>query len=225
MDRVVIIGDIHGCIEELDALLAQVRPGPRDRIVSVGDLVGKGPYPVGVIHRAREIGMEAVRGNHDQRCILWHEAVRAGREPPALKEHHRIACDALSEEDWAWLEALPYWLRLAEMNAIVVHAGIRPGVALEDQERTDLLHMRSIRPDGTASDRIEDGVPWASRWPGPEEVVFGHDAIRGLQRWPYATGLDTGCVYGGRLTAYILPEARLVHEPARRAWARKEGGP
>jgi hypothetical protein len=91
-------------------------------------------------------------------------------------------------------------------------------VPLAEQKREHLLNLRSIDDDGHPSKRIE-GRPWGSVWRGPEHVVFGHDAVRGLQRHPHATGLDTGCVYGRELTALILPERKLVHFAARRAYA------
>ena len=99
-----------------------------------------------------------------------------------------------------------------------MHAGLVPGVALDAQSPKDLVSMRSIRPDGTASSRYEHGVPWASRWTGPELVLFGHDAVRGLQQWPHAIGLDTGCVYGGSLSGMLLPEREIVSVKAERAW-------
>ena len=100
---------------------------------------------------------------------------------------------------------------------MVVHGGVVPGVPIEKQEREHFLTLRSIREDGTPSKKIE-GRPWAAVWKGPERIVFGHDAVRGLQQEPMATGLDTGCVYGGKLTALLLPERKLVSVSARKSY-------
>lgn len=216
----MIVGDLHGCFEELEALLEVVAFSPSDdRLVSVGDLVGKGPYGAETVRFFREGGHEAVLGNHEARLLAWHR----GTSARPLKKVHQRHADALSREDWAWLEGLPLWLELPDYAMCVIHGGRFPDLPLEAHEPHVLYTMRSIRPDGTSSNRVDDGVPWASRWDGPEEIVFGHDAIRGLQKWPHATGLDTGCVYGNSLSAYVLPDRRIVSVPAKAVY--EEPGP
>lgn len=217
--RTLLIGDVHGCIDELRDLLRACGHTSRDRVVFVGDLVAKGPDSRAVIRLARELGALAVRGNHDERLLRWWRGGARAEELEAMKPAHRQVAESLEPEDFRWLDSLPIWLRLPEENALVVHGGIAPGVSLEEQKIDVLLNLRSITPEGKTSMRAGEGAPWASFWTGPEHVYFGHDAVRGLQIHPFATGLDTGCVYGGRLTAMVLPERRLVSVPARKAWA------
>jgi hypothetical protein len=214
----LIVGDVHGCADELEELLEHARG--RD-VVLVGDLVGKGPNPRGVLDLLRSRGARAVLGNHDRHALRLHERVLAGErfEP---REDHRRTLDELEERDFELLSSLPLHLELPEHRAIVVHAGLVPGVPLAEQDEEHLLTLRSFDGEGRPSKRIE-GVPWASRWPGPERVFFGHDAVRGLQRYPLAVGLDTGCVYGGSLTGLLLPEDELVTVRARRAYAAAGG--
>jgi len=211
--RTFVVGDLHGCARELDALLdeAGYRPGD-DRLVSVGDVVAKGPDSAGVVRRLRTLGARSVRGNHDHRLLLSAAALAAGDADPPDGQRRLLA--SLGEGDLDWLGAQPLALRLPEHDAIVVHAGLVPGVPLDAQDPENLMTMRSLRDDGRPSRRIGDGVPWSTRWPGPELVLFGHDAVRGLQERPHALGLDTGCVYGGRLTGVWLPDRRIVSVPA-----------
>jgi Calcineurin-like phosphoesterase len=213
--RTLIVGDVHGCLDELLALLARVGRAPGDRVVLVGDLCAKGPDSAGVVRWARASGADAVLGNHDAHVL------RAVRGEAKVGPAHRAVAETLGTADIAWLELRPLWLRLdgaAERPHVVVHGGLVPGIPLEQQTRDHLLNLRSITALGEPSKRI-DGVPWASLWRGPEHVVFGHDAVRGLQRHPFATGLDTGCVYGRELTALVLPAGELISVPAARAYA------
>ncbi|MEM1416667.1 MAG: metallophosphoesterase [Myxococcota bacterium] len=224
--RTLVIGDVHGCRAELEALLAAIAFDPAgDRLVLVGDVVAKGPDSAGAVRVAREGGAEAVCGNHDARCLGWFRALRAGEAPPKLGPAHRKACHELEAEDWAWLDAQPALRRyddaVPERDLLVVHGGLDPYRDPEElaAEAPDLvMNARSLSTEGVLTKRIE-GMPWGAAWPGPELVVYGHDAVRGLQRHPHAFGLDTGCVYGGQLTAAVFEgehAPRLVHVPAER---------
>jgi hypothetical protein len=215
MARTIVVGDVHGCLEELQALLRAVPVERDDRVILVGDLVAKGPDSQGVVQLCRERRFEAVLGNHD----AWVLRIREGTTNKPPKATHREVADKLGPEDWRYLEALPPWRQVDPYGVVVVHAGLVPGVPLQAQEREHCITLRSITPDGRPSKKLEAGAPWASLWPGPQHVVFGHDAMRGLQRHPHATGLDTGCVYGGALTALVLPERRLVRVPAKRVYS------
>jgi hypothetical protein len=222
----IVVGDVHGCVDELLDLLAACCYGAGDELVLVGDLVAKGPDSRGVLALVRELGARSVLGNHDHHLLRARDALRRGAAcAPAgrpIKPAMTRLAEQLDERDWQVLDALPRWLALPEHGALVVHAGLEPGKALSEQNPELLLNMRTLRPDGSGSRRPDDGVLWGSAWPGPELVLFGHHATVGLQRHPFALGLDTGCVYGRELTACVLPERRLVSVPARHVYVPPE---
>lgn len=195
----VIVGDVHGCTAELEDLLAKLDFVPsRDRLVCVGDLVARGPDSRGVLAMARRLGARVARGNHEDKLL----GARA-RGDAVGNEHARLA-QSLSEEDWAMLEAMPLWIDLPEHGLRVVHAGIPPGVGPEKAPADALLRMRTIDPRGRWSSEPDAGPLWGSLHEGPPHIVFGHHARKDPQLHPWATGIDTGCVYGGRLTAVVL---------------------
>ncbi|MCC6521691.1 MAG: metallophosphoesterase [Polyangiaceae bacterium] len=235
MARTLVIGDVHGCADELEMLLdglAVVRG--TDRVVLVGDLVARGPDAARVLRACRELDARAVRGNHEARLLRFHaRGGTPGADPglgPRASEHVRRAAAGLDEADFRFLASLPLALELPEHGLVVVHAGLLPGVPLAEQQERTLLYVRTLDDAGAPSELRDGGVPWGTRYTGPPHVAFGHNALAEPQLHPWATGLDTGCVYGGRLTALVLDagepvppvparRAALASVPARRAYA------
>lgn len=216
--RVIVIGDVHGCVTEFQELLRLADFTPGDQVVLLGDLVAKGPDSVSVVKLAREIGARTVRGNHDYEVVRWWEAhVRGDSNAMVSVEHARIA-RALGPDEHSWLLESPWFIECADMGHLFVHAGFIPGVKLTQQNPRLMMNMRSVLQDGTVTAKNVNDCEWAKLWKGPQTVVFGHDAFRGLQLHEFAKGIDTGCVYGGRLTALLLPENRLISVAARRAY-------
>lgn len=214
--RLFVIGDVHGCIDELNDLLALIEFEPgRDRLIFAGDLVAKGPDSVGVIQRAIELGAESVRGNHEERVLSY----LSGKRRHDGSEHANIA-RRLGEKEREYLENTPLYLRFPEENLLVVHAGIDPALPLEEQEPSVLLNVRGVTSSGATTTRAQEGLPWASRYRGEELIVFGHDAIRGLQLREHSIGLDSGCVYGGELSALEVRPRKLYSVPAREMYSR-----
>jgi len=207
--RLIIVGDVHGCITELQKLLETTNfQAGRDTIILVGDLVNKGPGSLEVIRLARNLGALCVRGNHDDELLeAWYKSGRYKQGLPNGYPHDAVF--KVSQGDIRWLQELPLSLSFPWLQMRVVHAGLVPGVPLHQQKFKDLLWMRDLQQgeDGTwiGLQRPRTGSqPWAAVWKGPEHIVFGHDAKRQLQQERFATGLDTGCCYGKKLTALVV---------------------
>jgi hypothetical protein len=157
-----------------------------------------------------------------------HRARRAGEKGPKLSASHAVIVSELEAEDWELLAGLPLLVDVADHGVVMAHAGIDPSVPLTAQDPWLVTHIRSLDADGKPSEKW--GVPWGQHYQGPPHIVFGHNARKLPQLHPFATGLDTGCVYGGRLTAMVLPEGAepppvpdrgdcLISVPARAEYA------
>ena len=132
------------------------------------------------------------------------------------------------QEDISFLLELPYTITLPDLRWTLVHAGLEPNKPLSDQEPDHMVRMRNIGPDGNATHLSDVGEPWVNAWAdaGHFRVIFGHDARRRLQQGSNYMGLDTGVVYGNKLTALIRDpsgEERLVQVPAKTAYEKVDG--
>ena len=95
-----------------------------------------------------------------------------------------------------------------------MHAGVFPGVPFEQQDPWLVTHMRAILDTGEPSAKW--GPLWGTKYKGPPHIVFGHNARKEPQLHADATGLDTACVYGGALTALVLPGGEQLPPPQER---------
>lgn len=159
----------------------------------VGDLVRKGPDSKGVVELARKLNARTVKGNHDFYAVTEKETKKLNLNP----------------DDVEYLKNAPLSITIDKLNTIIVHAGMLPTGGPQALDPMMLMTMRNV-VNNKPSINSDEGVPWVSIYRGPRHVIFGHDAKRGLQLADFATGLDTGCVYGKALTALILPERKFV---------------
>jgi diadenosine tetraphosphatase ApaH/serine/threonine PP2A family protein phosphatase len=215
--RTIVVGDIHGCYDELVALLEKAALKVDDRVIAVGDLIVKGEKNREVLDLF--IGDErfsAVLGNHDRALRRYWRG-----EGIALKEsQEKVRAELAADEARysAYIQSLPLMIDLG--SHVVVHAGVRPNVALAGQSVEDLTELRTLGEDRTN----RDGVPWYEVYDGEPVILFGHWPAPLPRRGKRAIGLDTGCVYGYQLTAYIIETeefltvqaARVYEEPKRR---------
>lgn len=237
MTRTIVIGDVHGCLEELQELLRVVQYTSDDRLVFLGDLIDRGPDPVGVVRYVRELGAESVLGNHCEMHLRWraHEDVKlvTGKRNPMrpFSELRAVQNRSFSDQDIKWMKSLPIYIALGG-GFVAVHAGMKPGTLIHAQERDDMLHIRFVDketlkpiPLGESFVPPPGSVMWTDKWDGPESIIYGHFAqpdgpIQTSKKvnppfpvfkdvWPetvHTIGLDTGCVFGGSLSAMVTED-------------------
>jgi serine/threonine protein phosphatase 1 len=217
--RAYVVGDIHGCLPALDALHGMIRDDLTARpvrsavLIHLGDYIDQGPDSAGVIARlaASEpiAGLPTINllGDHERMLLDALDGDRAsatdwlwagGKAALASWGLH----PDLPRDDWSSALPAPHiaWLRRLvlshrEGDYLFVHAGIRPGIAVTDQARDDLLTIRQP----FLSTEQDFGLV----------VVHGHSSLPSVSIGPNRIGLDTGAAMGGRLTCAVLEDDRI----------------
>ena len=221
MKRTIVVGDLHGCHDEAVELLDRLAVTSNDRVIFTGDLIDRGPQRRECVELAMR--HECILGNHEDKHLRNRH-----RDIASLLPDHAETRRVLEDRHLDYFASLPGYIRIPEANAVVVHAGVFPGIAIEEQPAYVLLHGQCIRPPETKSywpSKAPAGWTfWANHWKGPERIIFGHTVLTRPLDTPLAVGIDTGCVHGRELTAVVLPEWRFVSVPARKPHWEKRGG-
>ena len=209
--RTIVVGDIHGCYDELMKLLKKAKFKQSDRVVSVGDLVSKGPKVREVLDLfMTDKRFSTVIGNHDLMLRRYWNGENVELKAGPRDTHKKLR--RKKDKYLQFLNSLPFMIDLD--THLVVHAGLRPNVELHSQTTGDLTRIRVLGPDRES----EEGIPWYHVYNGDKTVIFGHWPAAEPRRGPKAIGLDTGCVYGNKLTAYIIETGEFKTVPARRKY-------
>lgn len=242
MARIIVIGDVHGCVDELQHLLFKdLRVDKTDRVVFVGDLIDRGPDPAGVVSLVFELeNSVCIMGNHEEKAIRWrrHELKRDTnpnyRNPMKFIAEKRLEqWKSIPQKHWDWIAGLPNYVHLSA-DWTAVHAGCLPDIAIEEQDPNILMRIRYARavrvspfdkcftykmaPLNEKGEVDGSVVHWSKLWAGPRNIVYGHYTYP-KPEWTInnfcglfgskpsdvnTLGIDTGCVYGGLLTAFVL---------------------
>ena len=207
--RKLLVGDVHGCRQELETLLEQARFRPGvDQLWLVGDLINKGPDSQGVVELARRLQAKCVIGNHEYHLI---RDARGEDTKRAWVQNFKITWGANFEPFLREVESWPAYIEDEEF--FFVHAGLVPGRHPRDTDPYLLTNIRTWDGQGKRLWNHDDPC-WFELYAGPKPVVFGHwAALEGVTK-PLAFGLDTGCVYGKQLTGLWWDSKEIISVPA-----------
>ncbi len=214
--RLIAIGDIHGCSQEFEDLLAKLALRDLDRVVLLGDPVNRGPDSFRVIQLARQHATAALLGNHELRLLNF----RKTDDPSHLKKTDYATLEQINGKCWDYMEAMPLTYEDKELGVVLVHGGFLPGVPWQRKSARVVTRIQVVGPDGEPCKRAEapDSPHWSELWRGPPFVVYGHTPREEVSTTAWTAGIDTGCVLGGSLTAFVLPEKKIVQVRARKRY-------
>ncbi len=208
----LIIGDIHGCFDELQDLLALAGLVRGDEIIALGDIVDRGPQSPQVLQFFDgSTGAVSLMGNHERKHVHSH----GGRIRPALSQ--QITRRQIGETGYdgacRTMDAFPRWLELPD--AILVHGFYERGIPLAEQRETVVVGTLS----GEHRLQRQDRRPWYERYDGDKPLIVGHhDYLRNGKPLIWndrVYAVDTGCCHGGRLSGLLLPSFRILSVPSR----------
>jgi len=210
----IIIGDIHGCSDELNKIICKTNfSSGTDKLFLTGDAFARGPDPLGVWQTIVEHQAQMVLGNHDVRLLKQLRIVLSGKDTGDLKSDQLYTIrqlESVHTEIFHWLSSCPLYIETEYF--LLVHAGINPVRGLPGTSFEEFISIRSW----PQKKDLLDGPRWHDFYEKKYPLlIFGHDAPNGLvikkhKGRTYLLGLDTGCVYGGKLTAYSIEDEVLV---------------
>jgi bis(5'-nucleosyl)-tetraphosphatase (symmetrical) len=216
MNRTIIYGDLHGCLDEFKLLRAKLKPTQDDNEIIIGDILDRGLYSNELLRYVREHNISSILGNHEYKYIRYkkHQDItdKTGKKNPIiLDDEQQYIYDNLSDDDFVYLNFLPFFIKID--NLTLIHAGIVNKIDLDSSKKRDIekiLWIRTLDQNQkpvSLYDDINGAKNWSEYYNGTQGIiVYGHNVFDEIKIDDYSIGIDTGCVYGKKLTALIITD-------------------
>ncbi|MCP8615598.1 bis(5'-nucleosyl)-tetraphosphatase PrpE [Salirhabdus salicampi] len=232
--KVDVLGDIHGCYEELLALLKKlgyeandrgIFAHPEGRIpVFVGDLTDRGPQSLNVVklvyNMIKQDKARYVPGNHCNKLYRYflgnNVQIKHGLETTVaeLESISKQEQEGIKQQFIELYEDAPLYLILDKANAVVAHAGIKEEMIGKTGKRVKTFVLYGDITGKTDEKGMPERRDWAKHYTGKRWIIYGHTPVAKPRIIGKTVNIDTGCVFGGLLTAFRLPEETFVSVPS-----------
>lgn len=210
MNKLIIYGDIHGCYDEFISLRNKINPKKNDVEVCVGDIITKGKDSIKTLRYIQAHNIKSVLGNHEDKIMRYLEHEKSTKKNPiTLDDDEQNIVNQLDNQDINFLKSMLLFMRFD--NVTILHGGIQNHHKLETitkKEKSKILRMRYLDKNHnfiTYGKEDENSVFWSDVYDGNQGfVVYGHQWFHEANISKHAIGIDTGCVYGNKLSAVIF---------------------
>ena len=214
MSKLIIYGDIHGCYDEFVSLRNQINPQKDDIEVCVGDIITKGKNSVKTLNFIIKNNIKSVCGNHEDKIIRYLNHQKSNKENPIiLNNDEQNIIDNLTEKHIQFLENLPLFLKF--QNIIIVHGGLQNYMNLNNLSKKDKQRILRLRYLDENYEFIaygkedEKSIFWTDIYDGNQGfIIYGHQWLKEVNKSKFAIGIDTGCLYGNKLSAIVFPDIK-----------------
>ncbi len=215
-NSLIVYGDIHGCLDEFLKLREKINPLKTDIEICVGDVITRGKDSIKILRYIQKNNIRSVVGNHENKIIRYLKHEKHGIENPIkLDQDENKIVSELSVGDVDFINNMPLFLRFGRIT--VLHAGVQNHFNLDSlskEEMSKVLRLRYITNDGKFipfGEEDSNSIFWSEVYNGKQGfIVYGHQTFEEVKSDKHSLGIDTGCVYGNKLSAVVFVDTNNV---------------
>jgi len=210
MANLIIYGDIHGCYKSLKSLRKEINPKKNDIEVCVGDVITKGKDSIKVLDYLIKKDIKSVLGNHEDKLLRYLKHAQSKKKNPViLNEDEQDIASKLTPEHIEYLQNMPSFIKYKKIT--ILHGGVLNHFDLDNLSKREMqlvLRLRYLDKNChfiSYEKENDKSVFWADIYDGNQGfIVHGHRWSKEVKTSPHAIGIDTGCVYGNKLSVVVF---------------------